>query len=104
MLTKAGYNRALFFAAAGTILAMMACFILVAVWLPAINPEKTRLTSGVVSPSPWWYVVGTVFSVCLMILGKTGSDRNNRIMKAYKEQQEKTAKANGDVADNEKTP
>jgi hypothetical protein len=86
MITRWQHFRASFFAAAGTILAIMASFILVAVWLPVINPGFFRVQTGETSCPTGFYVIGSILCIGLIVLGKVGSDRSLRTVNQYKEQ------------------
>jgi hypothetical protein len=86
MITRRQYIRASLFAAAGTILALVASFVLVAVWLPVINPGFFRVQAGQTSYPIRVYVIGTILCIGLIALSKIGSDKSLKTVNQYREQ------------------
>lgn len=97
MITRWQYIWAAFFAAAGAILAIMGGFILIAVWLPVINPGFFRVQSGETSYPTVVYVAGTILCIGLISLGKIGSDRSLKNVNRYREQIKNSEEPNQQV-------
>ena len=95
MITKRQYVRALFVHGAGAVLALLAAFVLICVWLPVIKGARFMADARMIP----FYVIGTLLCVGCIALAKIGSDRSTSVMIGYKTQKNESGGPNKSLDD-----